>query len=690
MAMGRFAASHRQLLALTRQHRGQPYALAHKAELLEDFRRCAFHLANPSPTAEQALDGRVRRWRPSSAELAIEYGPRQRGDFDEPVALEPESERRLCWHGAVFRGPHTLELRGKEYRQCVVPLGGLRELRSGLLLHVCGGGQQHFEIDFGNRRGAHGENPARLFRWQDGKREVLQEVASPARLGAPFCAEVRVDSRWVTVRFDGKQLMRVAHGARGCGRFAVEGDNYDLLTVRGGIDPGFVRGRIDHAVQRLVDDFDRTYDANEVPEWLLRGALPSRRSFNPDQAWPPDAEPQHLPLLGDLTWFFGERQFENGLRYLNSLERDALPHLTRRYLEARFHFELDQLDRAVQPCDELCRDAPGFLPGRKLRAELHVRLGRDVDAAIRDYRAMLAAHPSARELYVELGVLLVRVGRAREAQELLARAVLRTGNAAELMQLQRMLDCAVRGPSWAKTHQVESAHYLVKSNIDAATCRQAADVLERAHQLYQSFLGAPRRAAKERYRVFLFQGQRGYDRFCGDILGERDTHTAGLYSAGLRQLLIWNLPDRAAMLRTVRHEGLHQYLDSVLPDSPAWLDEGLAEYFERVADSKVDPTGARHDRADYRRTLVTAGLLPLDRFLAMPRKVFYRRGARAYAQAWAVVHFLRHGPEQYRRVIPSLLRALSEGKSPAAATEEALCGVDLGAMAKALRIHLGS
>jgi hypothetical protein len=34
------------------------------------------------------------------------------------------------------------------------------------------------------------------------------------------------------------------------------------------------------------------------------------------------------------------------------------------------------------------------------------------------------------------------------------------------------------------------------------------------------------------------------------------------------------------MLRTVRHEGFHQYLDRMLPETPVWLNEGTAEYFE--------------------------------------------------------------------------------------------------------------
>jgi hypothetical protein len=133
----------------------------------------------------------------------------------------------------------------------------------------------------------------------------------------------------------------------------------------------------------------------------------------------------------------------------------------------------------------------------------------------------------------------------------------------------------------------------------------------------------------------LFAGQTGHERFCNDILGERDTHTAGLYGAALKQLLIWNLPDKTAMLRTEQ-------------------------------------------------------LLPTERFVAMPAKVFYRGSGRNYAQAWALVHFLRHGPEKWRPILPALLSSLASGKSPKSAVRVAFEGVDHKALHADLKTWLAS
>jgi hypothetical protein len=283
---------------------------------------------------------------------------------------------------------------------------------------------------------------------------------------------------------------------------------------------------------------------------------------------------------------------------------------------------------------------------------------------------------------------LIQAGRAKEAGGVLSSAVRATGNGKELMTLQRMLLSVTRGPSWEETFEHRSANYVVRSNIDKDICRTAATILENAHKVFEHMLGKPRRRAKDPYRVFLFAGRTGYERFCNDILGERDTHTAGLYSAALKQLLIWNLPDKTAMLRTIRHEGFHQYLDSLVHDAPAWLNEGLAEYFETgLANAQ---SGPRRAREDHLRLLRTEQLLPTERFVAMPARVFYRGSGRNYAQAWALVHFLRHGPEEWRPILPALLSSLASGKSPKSAVRVAFEGVDHKALHADLKTWLAS
>jgi tetratricopeptide (TPR) repeat protein len=674
MARGRFKYAASLLKELLSRHENHRYVFVHKAELLEDYRRCAFFLKFPAPTTQSALHGRLLKFDPSSGKIAIEYTPATLGDFDEPAA-HGDSPRKLTWHPAIWRGACSIELSGRSYRSTVHEIDRVHEIRLGCNVHVCKTDAGHLEFAFGTRRDTHGKIPARAVHWTGdaGETEIeLQTRASPARLGAPFVLRVEVGTSTVRATFKNKVLFRVKRPVGGAGQIGIEGVGFDKLTIKGRIDPGWIRDRLDHKRQLQVDEFDRIYDGEEVPDWLAEGSIPNQRSFNPAQAWPADATERYYPILRDIVSFFERSRFEAGLAYIEGLDHDVLPTNTRYYLRARFYQELDEIGKAMKFCERLVAGDPEFITGRQLRAELRVRRGQGEDAAIADYRAMIDEHPNARGLYVDLAVLLIQAGRAKAAGDVLASAVRATGNGKELMALQRMLLCVTRGPQWEKTFEHRSPNYVVRSNISKEICHTATSLLESAHRVFARALGKPRRRAKDPYRVFLFAGRTGYERFCSDILGERDTHTAGLYSAALKQLLIWNLPDQAAMLRTIRHEGFHQYLDSLVHDAPAWLNEGLAEAFETD-----DP---KHLRADHVRRLRTTPLLPTAKFVAMPGKVFYRGSGRNYAQAWALVQFLRHGPETWRPILPALLAALAGGRSPRSAVRVAFRGVDYAAL----------
>lgn len=149
-------------------------------------------------------------------------------------------------------------------------------------------------------------------------------------------------------------------------------------------------------------------------------------------------------------------------------------------------------------------------------------------------------------------------------------------------------------------------------------------------------------------------------------------------------------PSSDTLTRQVLHEGARVFLDrhllrpGVAP--PAWLVEGLARYVENSAlrDGRVVPgEGEPSDLVEALRTagtLVIASAPHLDRLDASwaarhgevipPGQIFEARseeffGPRAQilgAQAFALVHFLRHGrPEWTERAFPRFLLYVFEG-----------------------------
>lgn len=137
-------------------------------------------------------------------------------------------------------------------------------------------------------------------------------------------------------------------------------------------------------------------------------------------------------------------------------------------------------------------------------------------------------------------------------------------------------------------------------------------------------------------------------------MGRPNEHVAGLYSRVLKQLIIWNLPDKQDMLETIRHEGFHQYLDRFLPDPPTWVNEGLAVYHENARSVRGRlKFGQLHPRR--LALLMERGFIPLETFVHQSHPEYYAGGLRSYAQAWALIHFFKHGDSKYRKTFDQIV-----------------------------------
>lgn len=105
-----------------------------------------------------------------------------------------------------------------------------------------------------------------------------------------------------------------------------------------------------------------------------------------------------------------------------------------------------------------------------------------------------------------------------------------------------------------------------------------------------------------------------------------------------------NLPNP---IQTLRHEYVHILTATQLPDAPAWLDEGLAEFWgsivvegDRLVVGRPVP---RHLEALRRRKW-----LPLEAVLKQPRGALPsnpNQVSQFYAQSWAMVHYLLLGQD---------------------------------------------
>lgn len=161
----------------------------------------------------------------------------------------------------------------------------------------------------------------------------------------------------------------------------------------------------------------------------------------------------------------------------------------------------------------------------------------------------------------------------------------------------------------------------------------------------------------------------------------------------LRRQLLLELDRRAEDLGTAAHETVHQLVvaSGLAPRHdafPIWLHEGLASQFEVVRGGRWAGVGRANDLrlADWRRMTPPPALVPLIHDSSFGKG--FRRDV--YAQAWALVFFLRKEYPQPFLAYLDLLRApTDQGSDPLAAFHD-LFGADTAPLQASWRGYLRS
>jgi tetratricopeptide (TPR) repeat protein len=170
-------------------------------------------------------------------------------------------------------------------------------------------------------------------------------------------------------------------------------------------------------------------------------------------------------------------------------------------------------------------------------------------------------------------------------------------------------------------------------------------------------------------RVFALKDQNSFKELAPERLRRGDIHTFGFSHTGPHTAFIAIRTDRTAALtaETLRHEYAHVLTAGVSPDGPAWLDEGLSEFWSAIA-IEGDRMIAGRVVARHVELLRKRKWLPLDSMMNQ------RRGslpsspdqvALFYAQSWAMVHYLLLGQDAngLTQLLPSINELPSQFES---------------------------
>ena len=146
-------------------------------------------------------------------------------------------------------------------------------------------------------------------------------------------------------------------------------------------------------------------------------------------------------------------------------------------------------------------------------------------------------------------------------------------------------------------------------------------------------------------------------------------HPAGLMVAGLDRVYLGvplGVSDSANGVAT--HEHLHLLVEANMPVAPLWLNEGLAEFFAAGRfDESPAVFGLPH--AGHLRVLRTRRGCRLSTLLSATRGAkcvsYWEASSAFYAQAWALVHYLKLGDGgRHAATLTTFTAQLAQGVLP--------------------------
>lgn len=682
MASRRWGLAREKLLAALAEHGDADYVLEILPEVLEDLRRCAFWAKTTPPKPKDVVAGDLLEYDAKRGQVKIRYradkearrdlAKRRKGTRKLPFESDFVEYGDVYVHPLVFKGPYSLELK-------CGPIG-----RHQPRIAVC--------MDESRLYLAFATSPAAIFRIEDGERRTAAFSTNTINVGDSARVRIDVRDQQIALAVNDAQVAVCEKPKGGFGQAGFyDFPDVEEVVVSGRVETSWIDGLVDAEVQKLQAAFDKDYDpAKDLPEALKRHAAKVALGEEAKLfALAPGADsPERTARIQSAVGFSDKGDWKAGVDLARSWKEPADEPL-RTWYAGLFLLIGGKQGEALAELRKTAELDPKFFPARSLLLEFDMD-GEARPRAIAEAEALAKDFPKEPEAREQLATACLRAGRRADAKAMLDLAAKEGLASAGLEKLRRSLAHATQGPEWNRSYEYKTAHYEVRSDLSQELCFEASQILESTFTKLDLHLRKAAGVSKEKFRVYLFSGRSGYHAYAEDVMGSAPENTAGVYSPVLKQLLVWNLPERESMLRTIRHEGFHQYFDQVVDHAPRWLNEGLAEYFElsRLVAGKWKDGAIQAGHV----ALLRSGdvLVPLEDFLEMGPGAFYAKAPLHYAEGWALVHYLLDGGPEARKRLDTLLDALVAGESTHAAIERAFPAKDLPGVEKAFRAHLAA
>ena len=247
-------------------------------------------------------------------------------------------------------------------------------------------------------------------------------------------------------------------------------------------------------------------------------------------------------------------------------------------------------------------------------------------------------------------------------------------------------DCLEAG----KIEQINSPRFMVFTDAPNPEVAQVlTSNLESTFNILNAILGGLD-AQPEPYRivVFMYATEAEFSQLRRRVQGLE--WSAGFYNPIGMLAFHMQMQSNEALLSIMLHEATHAYLDRYLARPgvvfPRWLDEGFADYVgnsrirkgqlipgkKRATELYRAPWGAVRGRSqsrftvdEVRKAMQGDKALTIEELISTDVVEFYgERRPLFYAMSWLLVHFLRHGGEDWAEErFPELMLYVAEGYS---------------------------
>lgn len=264
------------------------------------------------------------------------------------------------------------------------------------------------------------------------------------------------------------------------------------------------------------------------------------------------------------------------------------------------------------------------------------------------------------------------------------------------MAVTMALSLGLAGQAQAKWLRADTQRFTIYSDGGEFSLRNYASMLEDFDIVLRHYHNVDQRIAPPRKLViYLVQDKEALDRAASG-LGDS---TAGFYKAGLDDIFAVAIVSRRAggsgaktgsridKTRTERNDILfHEYTHHFVAQYaafpyPAWMVEGLAEYFAptEIRSGKVTVGGFDEGRA----WTISEKWMPLDELLSV--RGVPDRWAEFYAQSWLLTHYMLMDPQR-REQLERYKEAIARGEGSNEAMQAAT-GMDIDALTTAVRAY---